>query len=220
MDLKSFLENPWTSGIGGGLISGFIVFYVTRWFLQRKDKNGYITSVNSANKQVINLLKAYVVDKGLPDYQIVNSIISATAREFSVKREEMYDVIVICEELIKEIIGNVYVSSDQKQKYLEDLRLYMEQVENHNYHVDNCYLEKVLNQSSYRTNYQNISFILGTVSAILAFLIPFLPRLPNFFKDSSNFTIMLIMMGSILISFYSTFILIKFRKKLLDKRKE
>lgn len=88
MDFQSFLENPWTSGIGGGLISGFIVFYVTRWFLQRKDKNGYITSVNSANKQVINLLKAYVVDKGLPDYQIVNSIISATAREFSVKERK------------------------------------------------------------------------------------------------------------------------------------
>ncbi len=220
MDFQSFLENPWTSGIGGGLISGFIVFYVTRWFLQRKDKSGYRTSVNSANKQVINLLKAYVVDKGLPDYQIVNSIISAAAREFSVKREEMYDVIVICEELIKEIIGNVYVSSDQKQRYLEDLRLYMEKFENNNYHVNGCYLEKVSNQSHYRTNYQNISFILGTVSAILAFLIPFLRQLPNFFEDSSNFTIMLIMMGSILISFYSTFIWIKFRKKLLDKRKE
>lgn len=128
MDVQSFLENPWTSGIGGGIISGFIVFYVTRWLLQRKDKRNYINSVHSANKQVIDFLKAYVVDKGLPDYQIVNAIISAAAREFSVKKEELYDVVVVCEELIKEIIGNVYVSGDQKQKYLEDLSLYMEKV--------------------------------------------------------------------------------------------
>lgn len=205
MDVQSFLENPWTSGIGGGIISGFIVFYVTRWLLQRKDKRNYINSVHSANKQVIDFLKAYVVDKGLPDYQIVNAIISATAREFSVKKEELYDVVVVCEELIKEIIGNVYVSGDQKQKYLEDLSLYMEKVKKARCSIkslDLNDLEDLLDESFHL----NVSLMLGGVSALFGFIIPFLPRLFRFFKESYILTITVIMICLVLVIFYLIFL--------------
>ena len=209
MDMQSCLGNPWTSGIGGGIISGLIVFYVTRWFIQRRDKSGYINSVHNANKQVIDLLKAYVVDKGLPDAQIVRSIISATAREFSVKREEMFDVIVICEELIKEIIGNVYVSGDQKQKYLEDLRIY----------VENIRSRKHLFYSSY----QYISMVLGIVTGLLVIsftiVYSFLDKHYFFYYEPSSLVIVFGVMMLILISFYMAFLFIKLKKNLMSKMK-
>ncbi|WP_419528311.1 hypothetical protein [Akkermansia sp.] len=226
MDMQSFLGNPWTSGIGGGIISGLIVFYVTRWFIQRRDKSGYINSVHNANKQVIDLLKAYVVDKGLPDAQIVRSIISATAREFSVKREEMFDVIVICEELIKEIIGNVYVSGDQKQKYLEDLRIYVENIEDFNYNI-NSSLENIVDARSrkhlFYSSYQYISMVLGIVTGLLVIsftiVYSFLDKHYFFYYEPSSLVIVFGVMMLILISFYMAFLFIKLKKNLMSKMK-
>ena len=109
------------------------------------------------------------------------------------------------EELIKEIIGNVYVSGDQKQKYLEDLSLYMEKVKKARCSIkslDLNDLEDLLDESFHL----NVSLMLGGVSALFGFIIPFLPRLFRFFKESYILTITVIMICLVLVIFYLIFL--------------
>lgn len=67
--MRVFFQNPWVSGIGGGLISGLIVFYITKWLIGRKDKSAYLKQIQDANIDVIIALKPYIAEKGLPNYK-------------------------------------------------------------------------------------------------------------------------------------------------------
>ena len=79
--------------------------------MDKKGKTEYFKQVKAANNAVINALKPYIADKGLPDIEIFKALIVATARTFSVSKEDMYSVDVSCEELIREIISDVDVSA-------------------------------------------------------------------------------------------------------------
>lgn len=130
--MKEFLQNAWVVGIGGGIISGIIVFFVTKYIADRKDNSGYLKTIDLANKEVINMLKPYISDKGLPDINILNSILSATSRKYKIKVSEMQSVSTICEELICEIINNIYVSNDKKEEYMNELEGYKSKLATNN----------------------------------------------------------------------------------------
>lgn len=117
--MKEFLQNPWVCGIGGGIISGIIVFYITKWLMGKKDNSLYLRQIQSANLEVISILKPYIADNGLPNEKIMSAIIASTARKYNVEINELYQIQVFCEELIKEIVENVYVSSEKKKEYTD-----------------------------------------------------------------------------------------------------
>ena len=123
--MLSFFENPWVVGIGTGIISSIIVFLITNMIHRYKNNLKHREQINSANRDIIHTLKQYVVEKGLPEKEIVNTIIISTARKYNVKSEELYTISVICEELIREIVENVYVSSDKKSEYSLQLKDYL-----------------------------------------------------------------------------------------------
>lgn len=77
---------------------------------------------------IIRTLKPYIAEKGLPEKEIIDAIISSTARKHKVKSDELYSIRVICEELIREIIENVYVSADKKKEYSLQLKDYLHQL--------------------------------------------------------------------------------------------
>lgn len=125
MFVLSFLENQWVVGIGAGIISGIIVYLITKWVFQRKDNSKHLEQINNANMDIIRILKPYVAEKGLPEKEIIDAIILSTSRKYNVKSDELYSIRIVCEELIREIIENVYVSSDKKKEYSNNLKEYL-----------------------------------------------------------------------------------------------
>lgn len=117
-------ENIWFVAIGGGIISGLILYFVTNWFFSRKDNSERIKVAHQANEEIVNILKPYIADKGLPEIEVVNALIASVARKFKLEVSELYSIDHVCEELIREIISNVYVSCDKKVEYTQQLAEY------------------------------------------------------------------------------------------------
>lgn len=176
-----FLQNPWVVGIGGGIISGIIVYLFTNWLYKRKDNSKYLEQINRANVDIIHALKPYVAEKGLPEKEIVDAIIVSTARKYQVKSEELYSIRIICEELIREIVENAYVSSEKKQEYSLQLKNYLHTLNDEklmSYLISDIEKEIKVTNIYKETNYRNkiasmISMMLSIMAGsltILAFL--------------------------------------------------
>ena len=122
-------QNVWFVGISTGIISGVLVFFLTKWIMDKRGKVEYFKQVNSANRSVIEALKPYIADKGLPDIKIFEALIASTARAFCIDGKDMFSVRIYCEELIREIISDVYVSNEKKQEYTYSLAEYKKNIE-------------------------------------------------------------------------------------------
>lgn len=167
--MKEFLQNAWVVGIGGGIISGIIVFFVTKYIADRKDNSGYLKTIDLANKEVINMLKPYISDKGLPDVNILNSILSATSRKYKIKVNEMQSISTICEELICEIISNIYVSNDKKEEYMNELEGYKSKLSANNKKSDKeeLYIQMRAESEYRRRLNKQYSFIVSLAVALI-----------------------------------------------------
>lgn len=124
--VQTFLKSIWNSEITAGIISGLIVFFVTKFIAKKAGKKEYNQQVKNANSCVINALKPYIADCGLPKKEVFKAIIDSTARKFGVSTEDMFSAEIFCEELIQEIITDVYVPSDKKEDYTKELSEYID----------------------------------------------------------------------------------------------
>lgn len=131
-----FLQNAWFVGITTGIISGVLVFFLTKWIMDRRGKVEYFKQVSNANNSVISALKPYIADRGLPNICIFKSIVSSTSRKFGINEKDMFSVSVYCEELINEIIGDVYVSNEKKCEYTNALAEYKKIIEDEKLETD------------------------------------------------------------------------------------
>ena len=118
-------KNPWVVGIITGIISGIVVFFVTKFIVKKAGKAEYFQQVKNANNSIINALKPYIADRGLPERMVFEAIINSTARKFGVLTKDLYSVEIFCEELIQEIITDIYVSSEKKAEYTKELSEYI-----------------------------------------------------------------------------------------------
>lgn len=130
--MLQFLQNPWIVGIGGGIISGIIVFFVSNWIMDKKSNSEYVGQIQAANTEVVNMLKPYIVDNGLPEKDVLDAIVASVSRKYKVKNDDLYSIKIFCEELIREIIGNVYVSNDKKAEYSKQLSDYINNIDTSN----------------------------------------------------------------------------------------
>lgn len=119
--MKEFLSNSWVVSI----ISGIIVFFLTNAIIMLQNRRKHKKQISDANTMVLNRLRGYVVDNGLPPKEIINAIKASTAREHDIKFEELLCIKEICEELITDIIGNIYISNDNKIHYMDILQNYL-----------------------------------------------------------------------------------------------
>lgn len=125
----NFFENAWFVGISTGIISGVLVFFITKWIMDKRGKVEYFKQVHNADQNVINALKPYIADNGLPEIEIFEALIASVARSFCIDRSDMFSIGTYCEELIREIISDVYVSNDKKQEYTNSLAEYKRNLE-------------------------------------------------------------------------------------------
>lgn len=170
--MLAFLQNPWVVGIGGGIISGIIVFFITNWIYRRKDNSKYIEQINSANTDIIRALKPYVAERGLPEKEVIDAIVVSTARKYKVKSDELYSVRIICEELIREVVENIYVSSEKKYEYTKQLSEYLraiDETEHRSYLVTD--IEKEMRNLNAVQELDYRRFMATSLSALLAIFV-------------------------------------------------
>ena len=114
-----FLNNPWTIGIGGGLISGIVVFLITSKIFSRKENKEYVQKIKMANKELLYSIRPLIVQEQLPTVEMMDSLLLATAKKYGLQLNDMYDEEDIADDLIKETLENPFINSQSKQKYCE-----------------------------------------------------------------------------------------------------
>lgn len=60
------LNNPWVTGIGGGIISSLIVFFVTKYLFSKKENREYLQKIKTANNEILYSIRPLVIEKKLP----------------------------------------------------------------------------------------------------------------------------------------------------------
>lgn len=120
----AFFRNSWSIGIITGIISGVLVHFITSRFLDNKKKKEYFSHIEDANKEVVDALKPYIAEQGLPEFDVFNAIILSAARRHAVDHKDLYSPAQFCDEIIGEIIRDVYVSSEKKKEYSEAVTKY------------------------------------------------------------------------------------------------
>jgi large-conductance mechanosensitive channel len=117
--MTEILNNPWVTGIGGGIISSLIVFFVTRYAFSRKEKKEYNQKLETANNEILYSIRPLIIEKKIPSSDIFQSIRLATSKKYGVNPEDLYSEFSISNDLINEIMNNSFLSSDQKLELCE-----------------------------------------------------------------------------------------------------
>lgn len=115
-----FFSNNWIVGILSGILSGL----GTQFILSRFNSYRKLKQMLEANKVLIEILKPYIAENGLPSKSVVKSLIESIARKYNIKRENMYSIDDICEELIREVMEDIYLPIENKYEYIEQLQIY------------------------------------------------------------------------------------------------
>ncbi len=116
-----FMQNAWVIGIAGGTISGIIVYYITVYVLDRKKKSDYKRNIAYANNAVLDILRPYIANSGLPNRKELEAIINSISRQYGVKHDEMNSISTFYEDLVLEFIGNLYIPDEVKRINIEKL---------------------------------------------------------------------------------------------------
>lgn len=160
--MKEFFSNAWVVSI----ISGIVVFFITNTIIMFQDKRHQKKQIYEANTMLLNHLRGYVVDNGFPQKEIINAVKSSVAREYNVKNEYLLSIKLVCEELVKDIIGNIYISNDNKKKYINMLQENLKQIDESE--DDSCFINSP--QINKKTGYF-ASIIAASISGITTIII-------------------------------------------------
>ncbi|WP_166388050.1 hypothetical protein [Polaribacter sp. 11A2H] len=117
--MMEIITNPWVIGIGGGIISGLVVFLITNRIFSKKENREYQQKIEMANKELLYSIRPLIVGQNIPNQDLIDSIIYSTARKYSVKINDLYENEELAEDLTKEILDNPFLNSENKLKYCE-----------------------------------------------------------------------------------------------------
>ena len=116
------INNGWVVGIG----TGIIVYIITSIITNKFSKKGRI---EKANRVVLDRLRAYIVNNGVPSIIVFNAVKNTIADEHKVLANELLDMKKICEYLIAEIIGNTYIPTENQKNGVEILERWISENE-------------------------------------------------------------------------------------------
>lgn len=168
--MEEFFSNAWVVSI----LSGIVVFFITNTIIMIQDKRYQKKRIYEANTMLLNHLRGYVVDNGFPPKEIINAVKSSVAREYNVKYENLLSIRSVCEELVKDIIGNMYISNDNKKNYINMLQKNLEQIDK--FEDDNCFI--VYPPLNKKTGYF-ASIIAASISGITTIIVSTISLLTN-----------------------------------------
>lgn len=159
-----FMQNAWVIGIAGGTISGIIVYYITIYVLDRKKRSDYKRDITYANNAVLDVLRPYIANSGLPSKKELEVIINSISRQYGVKSNEMYSLTAFYEDLVLEFIGNLYIPDEVKKKNIENL---LENINTMTNETSNKSEQEQVQTKKEKT-VQIIGVLVGTLSAIVS----------------------------------------------------
>jgi len=119
--MQEWLNNSWVTGIGGGIFSGLIVFFITKWLFSDQSKREISQKVMSANREIIYAIREGIPDGIVADRSTIESLRSATARRCGVEVGLLLDNRGLVDELIKEVMDNSFISAKTKKEYCAKL---------------------------------------------------------------------------------------------------
>lgn len=117
------LSNPWFVGIGGGILSGFIVAFISRFIFSRRDSREYAQKVSQANHEVLYAVRPGISEGVIPTNTVLERLVDATSRKYSIDKSDMHDLDEISSELIKEVMDSSFISASAKQDFCDKLTL-------------------------------------------------------------------------------------------------
>lgn len=201
--LSDVLNNTWVAGIGTGLLSGFLVTWVTNKLISKRDEKELARSIEAANKEVLYALRSEVSEEQVPTLEVVEALINATSRRYKLESRHLLRPKQIAEELIKEIMDSSFISSSTKKAFCESLKSLMPneeteldrkvQKENENFVARVEYRERMI---------MLFSLTLGLISALATLFLSVRPRITDSIVGrvfDSIFPMMLILGAVILI---------------------
>ena len=148
---------------------------------------------------ILNHIRGYVVDNGLPSQRIIEAVKSSIAREYNIKYTDLLSTKELCEELVKDIIGNIYISNENKKTYIKMLENYLEQ--NKNINDSNDISDNKKNEEK---SYDYISTFFSFIASLVTVIGISLPEYITKISDS-----ILIILASV-IALIGLFITIKY----------
>jgi hypothetical protein len=119
--MSNLLSNPWIIGIGGGILSGLVVTFISRSIFSRRDNKEYLQKVSQANKEVLYAIRPGISEGIIPSNNVVRRLIEATARRYGIEVSSMYSLDKVSGDLIKEVMDSSFISAASKQQYCEQL---------------------------------------------------------------------------------------------------
>ena len=115
------LSNPWFVGIGGGIICGIIVYFFAYYLVSRKENKLYNLKLKAANAEILSTIKPMISKDNLFDVKLFNSIISSTANNYDVDKNDLYSIELLVDDIITDIMQSPFLSIEQKDEYSKNL---------------------------------------------------------------------------------------------------
>ena len=110
-------QNPWVVGIGGGILSGFVVTLFSRKMFVKKEDREYLQKLVTANHEILYAMRNTISEKQTPSLTIVNSLQSATARKYGIEENDLYSIDEMADTLIKEVMDSRFMPVELKKEY-------------------------------------------------------------------------------------------------------
>ncbi len=115
------INNNWTIGIGGGLLSGLIIAMGSRLLLSRRLEKERKQTIFLANTELLKSLTPTVAEAAIPEAEIIVSLISATARKYDLPVDALFSMNELVDCMIKDIMDSQFIPLTVKKDYCEKL---------------------------------------------------------------------------------------------------
>lgn len=160
--MLELLNNPWVSWIWGWIISWLIVYFLTKILLEKWQNKEYNQRLKTANNEILHAIRPLIAQKKIPSKSIINSLMDSIESKFEVSKKDLVSVDFIKNELIREVLENIFLDPTQKIDFCSKISELNWQIHN----IDS----KVINWKyfNYRKSSNIVSIFLWTYVTIFA----------------------------------------------------
>ena len=215
----NFISNAWTIGIGGGIVSGFIVFWVTNFFFTKREKKEYLQRVKTANNEILYAIRPLIVSQKIPVQAIIESLILSTSRKYMVNTTNLYTTQRLVEDLIKEVLDNAFLDADRKLEYCNIVNNIVNQADKHNIDLTRDTPKTIISYEGKDTKVTEMSLILSVIAAIATLAFVLYDKNQERFIPTNLFSLLL-PMAAVLASTMLVSIFVKKKKKNIKEEDE
>lgn len=208
----NFISNAWTIGIGGGIVSGFIVFWVTNFFFTKREKKEYLQRVETANNEILYAIRPLIVSQKIPVQAIIESLILSTSRKYMVNTTNLYTTQRLVEDLIKEVLDNAFLDADRKLEYCNIVNKIVNQADKKNIDLTRDTPKTIISYEGKDTKVTEMSLILSVIAAIATLAFVLYDKNQERFIPTNLFSLLL-PMAAVLASTMLVSIFVKKKKK-------